>query len=181
MRIGLATAKALGLSRGLPVSGVCTLDALGRGLVERAVSAGTDGGGGASAGGDGSGAVDKIKLLAVTDARRGELFSALYSSAGERLWDPAVSAPNVLGERLGEAGAPLLAAGSGALRFRQELASEGVAVPDDADPVHRVAARHVCALAAARGRGDGGSVAPIYLRPPDAERWRERDTSQAAD
>jgi tRNA N6-adenosine threonylcarbamoyltransferase len=34
LRVGIATARALGLSRGLPVSGVGTLDALGRGLDE---------------------------------------------------------------------------------------------------------------------------------------------------
>ena len=48
-------------------------------------------------------------------------------------------------------------------------------MPADEDPVHRVAARHVCAVAAA---GDGEALAPIYLRAPDAERWRERDNSQ---
>jgi hypothetical protein len=49
-------------------------------------------------------------------------------------------------------------------------------VPADEDPVHRVAARHVCAVAAA---GDGeAALAPIYLRAPDAERWRERDNPQ---
>ena len=52
IRIGLATARGLAASTGLPVSGVCTLDALGRGM-----------GGG----------------LAVLDARRGEVFAALYS------------------------------------------------------------------------------------------------------
>ena len=38
-------------------------------------------------------------------------------------------------------------------------------------------------LAAAGGRGEdeSGSIAPIYLRPPDAERWRERDSLQAAE
>jgi hypothetical protein len=56
------------------------------------------------------------------------------------------------------------------------LAQHGVHIEGDDNPVHRVAARHVCALAAAAA--DGGSVAPIYLRPPDAERWRERDSFQ---
>ncbi len=58
------------------------------------------------------------------------------------------------------------------------MASE---VADDADPVHRVAARHVCALAAAVDAEDAGPLAPIYLRPPDAERWRERDSFQTAE
>lgn len=161
LRIGLATARAIGLSRGVPVSGICTLDALGRALTE---------GKGGSMG------------LAAIDARRGEVFAALYSAGGERLWEPFVSSPAALAERAATVEAPLLAAGTGALRFRKELASQGVAVADDADPVHRIAARHVCALAAVGPEGDGADpVTPIYLRPPDAERWRERDTSQATD
>ena len=49
------------------------------------------------------------------------------------------------------------------------------------DPVHRVAARHICALAAAEADESGDSLEPIYLRPPDAQRWRERDTSTRTD
>ena len=48
-----------------------------------------------------------------------------------------------------------LAVGSGALRFREELAGGGVEIPEDSDPVHRVAARHVCALAVATAADDG--------------------------
>lgn len=158
LRVGIATARALGLSRGLPVRGVCSLDALGRALAERPGSA---------------------PRLAALDARRGEVFSALYSPAGERLWGPLVSAPEELAERLAGLPAPPLAAGSGAVRFRQQLTDGGAEVPDDADAVHRIAARHVCALAASEpDAGDDEPVAPIYLRPPDAERWRERDSVQ---
>ena len=50
----------------------------------------------------------------------------------------------------------------------------------DADPAHRIAARHVCALAADGRAGPAGRRSePIYLRRPDAEVWREqrdRDT-----
>ena len=76
----------------------------------------------------------------------------------------------------GAVGKPPLAAGSGAVRFREELAGRGVEIPDDADPVHRIAARHICALAAAGAGVEAEPAAPNYLRPPDAERWRERDT-----
>jgi tRNA threonylcarbamoyladenosine biosynthesis protein TsaB len=148
IRIGLATARGLATSTGVPVSGICTLDALGRGI-----------GGG----------------LAVVDARRGEVFAALYSPQGERLWEPLVATPEALVERLSALTPPVLAAGSGAVRFRQELADREVDIPDDADPVHRVSARHLCALAGSAGYGDGGALDPIYLRPPDAQRWRERD------
>jgi tRNA threonylcarbamoyladenosine biosynthesis protein TsaB len=160
IRIGLATAHGLAASTGLPVSGVCTLDVLGRGIGE--------------AGGPGR------RVLAVLDARRGEAFAALYSSAGEQLWEPLVASPSDLAERVAELPEPPLAVGSGALRFRQELASRGVDIPDETAPVHRVAARHVCALAEAEANGSGGRLEPIYLRPPDAQRWRERDNPQTA-
>jgi tRNA threonylcarbamoyladenosine biosynthesis protein TsaB len=161
LRVGAATARALGLSRGLPASGVCTLDALGRALCE---------------------ATGGSHRLAVIDARRGEVFAALYASGGERLWDPLVSAPGALAERVAELPQPPLAAGSGAVRFHRQLASQGVEIPDDADPVHRVAARHICALGAAGANGvDAGPPTPIYMRPPDAERWRERDTLKRPD
>jgi tRNA threonylcarbamoyladenosine biosynthesis protein TsaB len=161
LRVGAATARGLGLSRGLPVSGVCTLDALGMAMVDTA----------------GAGE----PCLAVLDARRGEVFAALYAPGGERLWDPLVSSPGELADRVAELPEAPLAAGSGAVRFRRQLASRGVEIPDDADPVHRVAARHICALAASgAGGADAGPPTPIYLRPPDAERWRERDTLQEA-
>ncbi len=161
IRIGIATARGLAASTGLPVSGVCTLDALGRAARE---AAGPD-----------------RTCLAVLDARRGEAFAALYSADGMRLWDPFVAAPEELAGRVGALPQPPLAAGSGAVRFRDELASRGVEVPGDADPVHRVAARHVCAFAGADGGGDGARLEPIYLRPPDAQRWRERNDVRTAD
>jgi tRNA threonylcarbamoyladenosine biosynthesis protein TsaB len=158
LRIGIATARGLGTSLGLPLSGVCTLDAIGLGMAE------------AGDGGD---------RLAVLDARRGEVFAALYSERGERLWNPLVCRPEELQERVAALAVAPVAAGSGAIRFRHELARHGVRIADDADPVHRVAARHICALAAASEAG--GPLAPIYLRPPDAERWRERDSFQRAE
>jgi tRNA threonylcarbamoyladenosine biosynthesis protein TsaB len=160
IRIGLATARGLATTTGVPGIGICTLDALGW-----AIAAQSEGG----------------SYLAVLDARRGEVFAALYSPQRERLWEPLVTAPEALAARLSSLPAPPRAAGSGAVRFRQELADRGVDIPDDADPVHRVSARHVCALAGATGYGDGDSLDPIYLRPPDAQRWRERDTSQRAE
>ena len=159
IRIGIATALGLAASTGLPVSGVCTLDALGRALGERTAGA----------------------RLAVLDARRGEAFAALYSSTGTRAWEPFVATPEALHARLAELAEPVLAAGSGAVRFREQLASRDAEIPDDDDPLHRIAARHVCALAEAGGGRGAEKLEPIYLRPPDAQRWRERDDSKRAD
>lgn len=161
LRIGIATARGLATALDLPVRGVCTLDALALGLREAAAP---------SAAGP--------EWLVVQDARRGEVFAALYDLDGARAWEPFVCPPERLLERLGELPRPPRAAGSGAVRFRQELARQGVRIAADADPVHRVAARHLCALAAAAGAAETGPLEPIYLRPPDAERWRERDSFQ---
>lgn len=173
IRIGLATARGLAASTAVPVSGVCTLDALGRAMDEQASPSAVP-----------SQAIEGQRhsgSLALLDARRGEVFAALYSPRGERLWEPLAATPEALAARLVDLPAPLRAAGSGAVRFRQELADRDVDIPDDADPVHRVSARHICALAEATGYGGGDSLDPIYLRPPDAQRWRERDTSQRAE
>lgn len=161
LRVGIATARGLGLSLGLPARGVCTLDALAAGMP----AAGAEG-----------------ERLAVLDGWRGEVFAALYDAVGKRIWEPAVYRPRELAERAAALGQTPSVAGSGAVRFRQELARDGVRIADDSDPVHRVAGRHVCALAAAAaGEEDPDGLAPIYLRPPDAERWRERDAFQRAE
>jgi tRNA threonylcarbamoyladenosine biosynthesis protein TsaB len=160
IRIGIATARGLGVSLGLPLRGVCTLDALGRGIQE---------------------ANEGASALAVLDGWRGEVFAALYGTDGGRVWEPAVYRPEDLAERVAALDETPVVAGSGAVRFRQELTRDGVRIADDSDPVHRVAARHVCALAAAMADEEGREeLAPIYLRPPDAERWRERDAFQKA-
>ena len=69
LRVGMATAAAYGHALGLPVHGVCSLDAIG---IE---SAGT--------GSD---------VLVVTDARRREVYWARYRD-GVRIDGPAVNAP----------------------------------------------------------------------------------------
>jgi tRNA threonylcarbamoyl adenosine modification protein YeaZ len=168
IRIGLATARGLAASTGVPAVGVCSLDALGR-AISAAPRSGVPLPSMTEEGHTGS--------LAVLDARRGEVFAALYDAEGERLWEPLVLAPEELCARVEELPMRPRAAGSGAVRFRKELASRGIEIPEDADPVHHVAARHVCALAV---NGVDEPLEPIYLRPPDAQRWRERHDSQRA-
>lgn len=153
LRIGLATAKALARSLEVELAGVVSLAALARGT--------------AAAG---------RHILAVVDARRGEVFAALYDGDGAPVWEPSVVRPAGLAERLATLPEPPLAVGSGALRFRGDLTEGGAEIPGDADPSHRVAARHTCEIGAQGEPVDPEDVAPIYLRPPDAERWRERDS-----
>lgn len=153
LRIGIATARAAGAAAAVPVVGISTLDALASGAGDEA--------------GD-------LAVLATTDARRGELFAALYVG-GRRAWDPFVTGPDDLLARLSERGERVLAVGSGALRFRDELADRAE-IPAGSNALHRVGARHMCALGA-RAEADS-SLEPIYLRPPDAERWHDRNASR---
>jgi tRNA threonylcarbamoyladenosine biosynthesis protein TsaB len=155
LRIGISTARALAASLGLPLAAVPTLAAIGRGLAERAPGR---------------------HLLPALDARRGEVFASLQAPGGEIVWPPFVAAPAALAERLAALPEPPLAAGSGAVRFRAELTGAGAEVPAGSEPLHRISGRHVCAIGAAGAAGEPEAVEPTYLRPPDAERWRDRQT-----
>jgi tRNA threonylcarbamoyl adenosine modification protein YeaZ len=72
LRVGLVTARVFGRTLGLPVHGVCTLDVLARAAWPAAAGR---------------------EFLAVTDARRKELYWARYSALGERLTGPSVERP----------------------------------------------------------------------------------------
>jgi len=155
LRIGIATARALAQARRVPLAPVVSLAALARGVSER-----TDG--------------DAPLALPVLDARRNEAFAALFEG-GEERWPPFVAPPEELAARVRELDETALAAGDGALRFGAELEAAGATVAPPEDPIHRVAARHVCAVGEAATEAPTDQIQPLYLRPPDAKRWRERD------
>ncbi|MGH2950726.1 MAG: hypothetical protein ACRDKX_01625, partial [Solirubrobacterales bacterium] len=119
--------------------------------------------------------------LVVVDARRNEAFAALYGADGAVAWEPFVAGPEALAARVAELPRPPLSAGDGSLRFRAELAAAGAEILPAEDPEHRMAARHVCALAAEATPVGPEQIEPIYLRRPDAELWRERDSGGTAD
>lgn len=164
LRIAIATAKALALATGMPLVSVGTLSALALGIAER------------------EGAPGRL-CLPLIDARRGEVFAQLHDGDGEALSEPAVLAPERIGEWLGSiAGKPLangaerpLAAGSGALRFRRELEIAGVEALPENHTAHRLSASELCRLAELGRPLPPERVEPLYLRKPDAKRWLERD------
>jgi tRNA threonylcarbamoyladenosine biosynthesis protein TsaB len=162
LRIGIATARALAQARRLPLVGVGSLAALARGLA-------------------GHPQADARPLLPVIDARRSQVFAALYDRDGNELWDPLVADPAELAEHLGELEGSPLAAGDGAVRFRAELEAAGVAVAPSEDPVHEISARDVCALGESTAEASADRIEPLYLRPPDAKRWLQRDRRWPSD
>ena len=146
LRIGLATARSLAHAHDLPLRPVGSLAALAAGI-------------------------DARVALPVIDARRGELFAALYVE-GEQRWPPFVAGVEALVERIaslpGEGLEPPLAAGDGSLRSREALESASIAVAPPGSRCHVVSASNVCRLAARVPAVAPEVVQPRYLRAPDA-------------
>ena len=154
LRIGIATARALAQARGLRLAPVGSLAALAAGV--------------------GRDRAPGLPRLAAIDARRQEAFAALYAASGRLEWGPVAASAEELARRLADAADAMVAAGDGSLRFRETLESVGVEVLPATDEAHRIAARHVCALAAEIEPGPPDDLRPVYLRRPDAEVWREQ-------
>ena len=160
LRIGIATARGLAQGLGRPLRPVVTLAALAFGA-----ASGLD-------------ARDRTRL-AVLDARRGQVFAGLYGAAGAAIWEPFVATPGELAERLATLADPPVTAGDGSVRFRRELEAAGAEIPPDGDEAHSISARHLCVLAGDVPDAEPAAVEPIYLRPPDAELWREQQRRDA--
>jgi tRNA threonylcarbamoyladenosine biosynthesis protein TsaB len=148
LRVGLATADAISRARRLPCAGVTSLDVLAHphrrqpGL-----------------------------LAAMVDARRGEVFWALYQSDGSAitaLMAPAVDVPDEVAAYLSSLEQSVLAVGDGAWRYRGVLAEACVEFGEQAEMWPRVEV--VAELGAAQvqaGRAAVGAPAPLYLRHAD--------------
>lgn len=183
LRVGVATAKALGQALSIGVVPVSSLDVLAAGAFERIIGE------------------QVAAVVAVVDARRGEVFVAVYHLDGPigaeaakagagALLDPAAVrddvahpiAPEALAERLGALArkGPVWAVGDGALRYRDLLVAEPavdltlageLAVPPPAMLARLAADR----LANGARPEPPGAVRPEYRREADARiNWEER-------
>ncbi|MGI8429666.1 MAG: tRNA (adenosine(37)-N6)-threonylcarbamoyltransferase complex dimerization subunit type 1 TsaB [Solirubrobacteraceae bacterium] len=173
LRIGVATARALGRARAIDLVGVSTLQSLALAAQRHPLSAGTD------------------VVLAVLDARRGEVFAAGWRAGGadgagaitptrppdhtaagtraQRLLAPRALTPETLAERLSELGQRVLMVGDGAVAFRSILAGAGAKIPPDSSELHKVTAICHCHLARTVRASATDEILPEYLRLPDAE------------
>ncbi|MGZ4166333.1 MAG: tRNA (adenosine(37)-N6)-threonylcarbamoyltransferase complex dimerization subunit type 1 TsaB [Solirubrobacteraceae bacterium] len=156
LRIGVATARALGRAREIPLVGVSSLHALARGAVA-----------GADAREDG--------VMAVIDARRGEVYAAGWATADVAradavpLLEPRAIAPEALAGAMAAAGRTWLAVGDGAVEFRAALEALGARIPDPDSGRNHVSAVQHCRLAYGLAPMEPEGVQPEYLRLPDAE------------
>ncbi|HVH04841.1 MAG TPA: tRNA (adenosine(37)-N6)-threonylcarbamoyltransferase complex dimerization subunit type 1 TsaB [Myxococcota bacterium] len=152
LRVGIATVKGLAFASGRRVAAVPTLAAL------------------AHAGADG-----RAPVAALLDARRGEVYAAVYGADGAMLLAETVAKPAALAERL--AAGTRIVAGEGAEAAAAELAAlRGADVVVLRRPIGLARARAVGVLGArllARGAGiDAPQVAPRYVRRAEAEARR---------
>jgi tRNA threonylcarbamoyladenosine biosynthesis protein TsaB len=142
IRIAAATARALSAGTGIALAKNSTLDA----LAAPALSCSPD-------------------VLAVLDARRGQVFARRFSETG-----PTSGVYCVRPEELSVDGEPVLI-GDGAVRYREVLSNLG-RIPPDGSPLHRVtAAGHV--ISADLAPVSPEDLVPIYVREPDAEVRRD--------
>jgi tRNA threonylcarbamoyladenosine biosynthesis protein TsaB len=138
--------------------GVSTLHALARG---------------ASASSGAPKAADAV--MAVIDARRGEVFAAGWAAAeagqsgATPILRPRALTPNGLAQTVSSDHRSWLAVGDGAVEFREALEHAGAWIPEPDSELNRVSAVEHCRLALALEVGPPEGVQPEYLRLPDAE------------
>jgi tRNA threonylcarbamoyladenosine biosynthesis protein TsaB len=158
LRVGVATARALAQSLSLSIVPVSSLRALAHGAAREFPHGG---------------------LLAVIDARRGEVFAAAYAPGegaeeSRELDFAAPLRPAEIEDAVARANAHAhaehgcVAIGDGALCYRAELERAGALVPPDGAAAHLIDAAIVCEIGA-RAPGAGvAEVAPDYRREADA-------------
>jgi tRNA threonylcarbamoyladenosine biosynthesis protein TsaB len=156
LRIGVATARGLAQGLGIPLAGVSTLQSLALNARRHPEPARID------------------SVIAVLDARRGEVFAGGWRMPELTERDGAILAPQALAPAALAAlvpglGSRVLAIGEGAVEFRQVLARTGALIPEDDSVLHRVTAACHCRLAVSRRGGPPDETLPEYLRLPDAE------------
>jgi tRNA threonylcarbamoyl adenosine modification protein YeaZ len=140
LRVGIVTAASIADGLNVPAYGVCSLDALA--IAHRG----------------------RGRLLAVTDARRKQVYWARYDENGRRVDGPDVTAPHELATA--QLGTVDRVVGAGAMQWRDAFAGFSV---DESDPWP--SASMVATLAAERAAANapGEQLIPMYLRRPDAQ------------
>jgi tRNA threonylcarbamoyl adenosine modification protein YeaZ len=182
LRVGLVSAAGLGDALGVPVYGVCSLDAVAASALDPVALHAAVGSAAAldaaalpaavgSASALDAAALDAAAsgvgaLLVVSDARRREVYWAAYDGAGHRVAGPAVDTPAALAERVTELGVrrvagPAAAAHAELLGLAEYPAAGAALAPS---PAGLVAA----AGDDLRTGADPAPLRPYYLRRPDA-------------
>ncbi|HEV8622798.1 MAG TPA: tRNA (adenosine(37)-N6)-threonylcarbamoyltransferase complex dimerization subunit type 1 TsaB [Actinomycetota bacterium] len=159
LRVGVATGKTLAQVLSVPIVGITSLDVLAFGV-----------------------RYTRRLIGAVIDARRGEVFHALYRGVPGgvmRLGEYRVAPPGHLAAELEAAREEVLLVGNGAILYRKELEAVGAGVEFASPPQAYPQASAMVELAVPRFIREetdrSFEVLPLYLRKSDAEiAWDQR-------
>jgi len=159
MRVGLATAKALAQALRIPMIGISSLDLLA--FPHRRS--------------------DRV-VVPVVDARKGEVFYAMYRQVPGGLQQVAAPRSATVDELVADLLArsqEALCVGDGALRYRDEICDGfHCEVADEAHPSAAPLVQLAHAKALREEWSNPAEIQPLYLRPPDAEiNWAVRAQS----
>ncbi len=166
LRIGVATMKSLAFATGKPLAGVPTLDALAWSLPFAA-----------------------WPVCPVLDARKGEVYTALYRTEEGRLdrrWPYRASSPEALAEALArEVSGPVVFLGDGVRpyggTFTRILGEAARFAPPAQRAPSAVPVAELARAMLARGEpADPAALTPLYLRRSEAELRRERQDARPA-
>jgi tRNA threonylcarbamoyladenosine biosynthesis protein TsaB len=145
LRVGLAAMDAFAAAHGKPCAGVTTLEAL-------AWKTGIEG----------------ALVVPTIDARRGEVYGAVYSRAGETLIEEQSAVVLKPGQWFASLPRqPLVFCGDGAIRYRSEIMAQ------PGWSIHVMDLYLAAPIAELAGTPNGGPLEPLYVRKTDAEIARE--------
>ncbi len=145
LRVGVAAARGIALAAGRPLVAVDTLAALAEAVRP---------------------SHRRQAIAAVVDARRGEIYAALFAADGTALVEPSALVAADFADLVAEAGAVPVLTGSAADIVAPLLSERGIS----ARIADRAGAPAIEAVLRLGGRLDATRTArPLYLRPPDAK------------
>lgn len=161
MRVGLATAKAIGQALEIPVLGVTSLEVLAHSCRH----------------------IDKV-IVSVVDARKGQVFFGFHRSTSDGiqiLSEPRAGNITDLIAAIEDRGQDVACVGDGAVRYRSEIEDHTLIEIVDRHSAHP-SVNHLAIIGMRRALreewSDPKQVQAVYLRPPDAEiNWSTRSTA----
>jgi tRNA threonylcarbamoyl adenosine modification protein YeaZ len=142
LRVGIVTARVMAFSLGLPLMGVCSLDAIAFAHPYEAPG----------------------PLVVAADAKRKEVYWARYSDPFTRIAGPLVDRPADVAARIGDE----LVIGEGAALYADVFARVGPATFPTAAAVAEIALSNGVRDLAFSDEVAARSTEPLYLRRPDA-------------
>ncbi len=167
IRVGLSVAKGLALARRLPIGGVPTLRALAlqaarsQEFVEPQASNIVEP--------QASNFKGDLRIVAMTDAQRGEVYAAIFRPSGERLTQDAVGTVERFLEGLSD---QAVFVGDAAMRYRDEIAKhlgDRASFLPDALMLPLPSSVAAAGLRILRGEAPPEPLVPRYVRPSQAE------------